>query len=228
MTDTNAAVTDELDRWADVYTLLAECFKQPSEAFVTQVTAGTLGDELSEHATALTLAGVETEPPDVENEMDLQTQYRDLFTAYRNQPIPLAESPYKSWYGNRDGGLMGGPSATEMERRYERLETSPPREYPADHLALLFEYAGLLGRAGADGQLDAFVRKHLDWIPALRERVLAASVDAPFYAWLITTTDTILEIYRRRRDLDDPTPASVDEMLERVRNVGDTDASKVI
>ncbi len=154
--------------------------------------------------------------PDPGDRASLQHAYLSLFEAMKQPFAPPVESPYKLWYGDRDGGLMDGPAATEMERRYETIDASPPPAYPADHIALLLEYGGLLLEAGAVEAYRSFLEEHLDWIGALAELVDAAAEDAVFYAFVIAVLDAVLAELRSQLEVTPPSAAEVEAMVERV------------
>ena len=211
------------ERWAAVHTLLAECFKEPSATFVEEVQAGALGDELSDHAMALDLELSEPTPPHPDDRGSVQDAYLSLFEAKRQPYAPPAESPYKEWHGDREGGLLGGPSARDMERRYEALEATPPEGYPVDHVALLLEYGALLLEAGSIDAYRDFLGDHLDWIPAFRAQVEAAAAEAPFYRWAVTTLDEVLTELRSRVGVLEPTPETGADMVGRLDTTGDVE-----
>ncbi|MFW6383911.1 MAG: TorD/DmsD family molecular chaperone [Halodesulfurarchaeum sp.] len=216
----DAAPLSGSTEWSALHTLLAECFKEPTDGFVQEVRAGRLESELREHDAALGLGLEEMAPPLPADRGSLQRSYLALFEAMEEPFAPPVESPYKPWYGDREGGLLDGPSATEMERRYEAIDASPPPAYPPDHLALLLEYGALLLDAGADDQYREFVAEHLDWIEALSVLVDRAVADAPFYRWAVGILEAVTGRIRERLSLDDPSPSRVDTMVDRVEGAG--------
>lgn len=209
---------------ADRYSLLSECLKHPTDRFIQQVGDGTLEIELRAHADTFedgdriaTVADARTD--------DLRTQYRSLFEAFKQPYAPPAESPYKNWYGDRDGGLMGGPSATDMQRRYAAIDATPPESYPADHIALLLEYASLLLESDAIEEYEAFLVQHFDWIPAFRRLTDRAAADAPFYRAIVELTEAVVSVERDRHGIDDPTAETIEAMVDRVWTDGPSDSN---
>jgi TorA maturation chaperone TorD len=207
------------DRWASLHTLLAECLKEPSEGFVEELQAGALESELTAHADAVSLSITAPSPPPTPDRDALQRAYLSLFEAMHQPFAPPAESPYKPWYGDRNGGLMGGPAATEMERRYEAIEASPPPGYPADHVALLLEYGALLLDAGAIEEYRDFLETHLDWVGALARQIDASAVESPFYEWTVARLREVLAELRTRLGVSEPADSTVDSMVERVAGI---------
>lgn len=212
--------------WATLHTLLAECLKEPSETFVEEVTAGRLQTEFDRHVDALGLDVTDTNPPVPESRGSLQESSLALFEAMAQPYAPPAESPYKPWHGDREGGLLGGPPATDMEHRYEALDAEPPAGYPVDHVALLLEYGALLLEAGEISAYRAFLLDHLDWIPAFHAVVEDATAEAPFYRWTVARLEEVLAQLRARLAVPEPDEASINDMCERVRGGGPQDRDR--
>lgn len=211
-----APTTTDLNEWADLYSLLSECFKRPDDQFVDAVEAGVLETELREHSATLDLStDVELTPPPI-GEQSLYRQYLGLFEGFETPHAPPVESPYRDWYGEFDGGLVGGPSAREMQARYGRLNTAVPDAYEADHVALLLEYAGLLCEAELVDELRSFVAGHFDWIPAFWTAVRVSTADALFYRWLVALLDDVVSDHRSRLGVDSPDDRNVQRMLARL------------
>ncbi len=211
MTD---AAPESADEWADLYSLLAECFKHPDDQFVRDVQSGLLEDELGEYVDALSLSAVDVVPPDVD-EGRINEEYLAMFEAYETPYAVPAESPYEEWYGDYDGGLLGGPAATEMERRYEALGVEPPNEYPADHVALLLEYAALLLEHGQHDEYVQFLDEHFDWIPAFGRAAESAAAESAFYRWAVRVLVDAVHEARERSGVPHPDEETVEEMVRR-------------
>ncbi|MBS3760055.1 MAG: molecular chaperone TorD family protein [Halodesulfurarchaeum sp.] len=209
---------DEND-WERLYGLLSECFKHPDEQFTEDVSAGRLESELAEAVEPL---GVEFElgvdeglVPETEAAFD--NEYIALFEAFETPYAPIVESPYKEWYeGPGSDGLLNGPPAEDMQRRYAAMDIDFPDAYLPDHLALLLEYASILVEAGTPDQHRAFVADHLDWIPAFRRLVEEAAAESQFHRRYVRLTGEIFAQIRNRLDIDDPTTEAIDDMIGRV------------
>ncbi|MGM0371336.1 MAG: molecular chaperone TorD family protein [Halobacteriota archaeon] len=207
---------DHPDRWASLHTLFAECLKAPTEGFVEEVRAGRLAAELRDHVEVLSLSVPDPAPPHPADWSSLQRAYLSLFEAMEQPFAPPVESPYKPWYGDRSGGLLGGPSASDMEHRYAALDASPPPAYPADHVALLLEYGALLLEAGNVEEYRSFLDAHMDWLPAFARLVEDARVDDPFYSWTVGTLRAVIGDLRARIGVSPPSEAAIAEMVDRV------------
>jgi TorA maturation chaperone TorD len=204
------------DALADIHALLARGLRQPDDALRRAIEDGTFKAELRE---LIESAGIEVPvtltPPPVADR-DLLEDYTGLFEAMHTPFAPPAESPYKPWYGDRDGGLLDGPPASNMAARLEHIGAEVPPEYPPDHIAVLLEYGSYLLESGSVDAYRAFVSEHLDWIPAFRRVVEDARAGSPFHRWVVALTGAILATVRHRLDIDQPASATIDRMVERV------------
>lgn len=214
MTDTTPF--DRGDDWASILAVLADCVRKPDEDFVEDVDDGIVHATLDDLANALDLRPAPgTRPPELSSVGQATEAYLSLFDAMRTPYAPLAESPYKPWYGDRSG-LMGGPPATDMARRFDAIDASFPPGYPPDHLALELEYASFLFESGAEAELTAFVDEHLDWIPALVMLTEDAVADAPFYRWTVKLVDDVTVTLRTRLDIGTIDDTDIETMVDRV------------
>lgn len=211
-----AATLEGPDAWADLLAALANCLREPDEALVKSIQNGDLRNALGDATGSLDLQpAVEIEPPGAASPGELAESYIGLFQAARTPYAPPAESPYKPWYDDRSG-LMGGPPAEEMARRYEAIDAEVPGGYPADHVALLLEYGTVLLDAN---EIEAFadhVDTHLDWISALALATDGAAADAPFYRWAVHLLDDEVRELRSRLDLDPVEEDAARKMVGRV------------
>jgi len=174
-------------RYADLYTVLATCFQHPDDAFVAAVEDGTLATTIEGRAQQLGLTAVETPPA---FERSPQEAYLRTFEAFDGEYAPPAESAYEAWWDGDKRGILAGPPASDMQRRYEAIDAEVPAAYPADHISLLLEYGGLLLETELFAEYAQFHAEHFDWIPAFRERVEATS-QSPFYHWAVQTLDRV-------------------------------------
>ncbi|MCU4718276.1 TorD/DmsD family molecular chaperone [Halapricum hydrolyticum] len=204
---------------AQLYSLLSECLKHPDEAFYEDVAAGRFDAEREQLTSAL---GLDADAaPSAEHLPDsraaLDNQYISLFEAFETPYAPPIESPYKEWHeGAGSDGLLGGPPADDMRRKYAALDASPPVAYQPDHLALLLEYASLLVESADRDVYATFVDEHLDWLPAFRHRVEDAAADAPFYRRSVALVCDAVAAERDRLGVTEPDSATIATMLERV------------
>jgi len=215
------ATLDRADAWADLLAALANCLREPDEALVESVQNGELREVLADATGSLDVrseAGID--PPAASSLGELTEDYLGLFQAARTPYAPLAESPYKPWYDDRTG-LMGGPPAEDMARRYEAIDADVPEGYPPDHVALLLEYGTVLLDAGETGAFADHVDAHLDWIPALALATEGAAADAPFHRWAVHLLDDVTRDLRPRLGL---APVEGDVARTMVGRVSDATA----
>ncbi|MFT4931196.1 MAG: TorA maturation chaperone TorD [Natronomonas sp.] len=215
MTDDHP-VLEPTDRWRDLHVVLAAGLRHPDRQLHEEVESGGYARELAEIASDLAIEDDLAIDPPVVDDREITEDYVALFEAARTPYAPPAESPYKPWYGSRDGGLMGGPPASDMRDRYRAIEAEIPEAYPADHVALQLEYASVLLEAGNHEEYRTFVANHLDWLPAFERATDAAAAEAPFHRWVVTLTVTAFEIGRDRLGVPDPTAEDVERMADRI------------
>ncbi len=202
--------------WCRALVILSNCLKHPDGTLRYAITDGTLAADLGDTMFAIGLEEPSSPPP-VENR-DLTEDYESLFGAFRRPFAPPAASPYKEWYGESKQGLMDGPPATRMKRRYDAIEASIPEAYPPDHVALELEYASLLTESDKAGELAVFIETDLDWIDAFAEMVSEAVAEAPFYRWCVDVLLTVVQGLRTTLQISDPSAETTERMTERARS----------
>ncbi|QSG04462.1 TorD/DmsD family molecular chaperone [Halapricum desulfuricans] len=202
-------MTDQDDAWADALVGLSNCLRHPDRAVQE-----TLENEPDALAELLERVGVDPDEPPSVSGRDLTEDYEALFGALVTPFAPPAASPYKEWYGDRSG-LMGGPPAAAMQRRYDALEATVPEAYPPDHVALQLQYAGLLAEAGERDELAAFVETELDWIDAFAALTDRAAAQAPIHRWCVQQLVAAIERLRSELGVTGPEQDRVEQMLER-------------
>ena len=173
--------------YADCYAALATCFQHPDDDFVEAVEDGSLATTIADCVEDIGVQGVEA-PPSFR--APPREAYLRTFEAFDGEYAPPAESAYEAWWDGDRRGILSGPPATDMRRRYEAIDAEVPPAYPADHVSLLLEYASLLVETADTETYADFHEAHFAWLPAFRERV-EATADAPFYHWAVQTLDRV-------------------------------------
>lgn len=192
-TATELSPVDRTDEaLAELYALLATAFAKPDEAFVEAVNAGRLQRALERHVDRATLEVSIESPPAFDDATAAREGYRRTFSSYGGSFAPPVESVYEPWHDGRDRGLLAGPAAVDMRRRYEAIDAELPPGYQPDHIAPLLEYGSLLLEAGEHDAYERFHREHLEWLPAFRARI-EETCDEPFYRWAVRTLETVLD-----------------------------------
>ncbi|MEF8975409.1 MAG: molecular chaperone TorD family protein [Halapricum sp.] len=204
-------MVDRSTAWSDALVGLSNCLRHP-DAEIRRV----LEDEPETLVAILSRAGVDAEEPVSVSGRDLTEEYEALFGALATPFAPPAASPYKEWYGDRSG-LMGGPPASTMERRYDALDAEVPDAYPADHVSLELEYASLLAESQQWDELATFVASELDWIEAFAALVEEAAAQAPLQRWCVDQLVVTVEQLRDELDVSGPREEQIERMADRAR-----------
>lgn len=215
-TNDGISTLDRTDEWADLHALLAAGLRYPDDELRAHLAAGDIDVEVERLADRLRLPPETVPDRPTHADGNLGEAYAALFEAMQTPYAPPAESPYKPWYGDREGGLMEGPPASAMEVQYRAMGATVPARYPADHLALQLEYGSYLLETGECERYRTFVAEHYDWVPAFRQLVEDAAADAPFHRWVVALTGRILGTVRDRLDIVEPGEETVARMLDRV------------
>ena len=197
--------------WSDALVGLSNCLRHPDREV-----RDALEHDPETLVELLERVGVEPDGPVSVSGRDLTEDYEALFGAFATPFAPPAASPYKEWYGDRSG-LMGGPPAAAMARRYEAIDATVPAAYPPDHVALQLEYASLLAEAGEWDELGAFVEADLDWIDAFAVLVEEAAAAAPLQRWCVEQLVATIEQVREELDVSGPDHERIERMADRAR-----------
>ncbi|AUX10411.1 chaperone protein TorD [Halalkaliarchaeum desulfuricum] len=184
--------TDDTQSIAELYALLSTCFQTPDRALVEAARTGTLYEQLVARTGSLGFRPERPPTDGFEGVPDLHEAYLRSFEGFEGAYAPPAESAYEQWWDGRDGGLLSGPAAVDMRRRFDAVEVDIPDRYPADHIALLLEYGGLLLEAAEIDAYVSFHEEHFDWIPDFHERVEETCED-PFYVWTVQVLSGTIE-----------------------------------
>ncbi|EMA41007.1 TorD/DmsD family molecular chaperone [Halobiforma nitratireducens] len=212
---TPSAATDgrgEVDQrrtLSELYALLATCFAHPDETFHRAASSGEFEAQVRTRLERLerlepdTDTDADADPlpapsPPVEPDLDAHRKaYLRTFEGFDGPSAPPVESVYEPWWDGQERELLSGPAAVDAERRYEAIDADLPDVYPADHLAVLLEYASLALEAGRDDEYADFHARHFDWIDAFADRV-DETADAPFYEWTVDVLETVVLTAERR------------------------------
>lgn len=189
-TDPSTLEREDRQTLAELYALLAKCFEHPSEPFYEAARTDRFDAEVR---TRLERLGVEVElAPSLEaSHGELREAYLRTFEGFDGPSVPPIESVHEPWWDGRERELLSGPAEADAERRFEAIDADVPGAYPADHLAVLLEYASLVLEAGWDGEYADFHAHHFDWLDTFAERVAAIGA-APFYRWAAETAARVV------------------------------------
>ncbi|MEF8822149.1 MAG: molecular chaperone TorD family protein [Halovenus sp.] len=166
----------------ELYTLLARCFDSPNDELLDALQDGSLHDQLVERSERLGFSPERPPTPAVDTAGEFRERYLSTFEAFDGPYAAPAQSAYEQWWDGRQGGLLGGPAATDMRERYDRAGIDVPDAYPPDHVAVVLEYAGLLLESGQMQAYADFHADHMGWFSAF-QRQIEETEGAEFYQW---------------------------------------------
>lgn len=225
---TDGLFAGQTDRLASLYTLLAEGLKHPDGTFHEDVIGGRFDAELIRLTDALGIDVRERSIAVPDTRAGFDNQYVSLFEGLETPHAPPIESVYRRWHdGSGEDGLLSGPPAAAMRRRYETLGVEDTAGYQPDHLALQLEYAAVLLSSGALDEHARFLRDRLGWVEALAELVEDAGATAPFHRRCVLVTRRCLRAVRDRAGIDRPDPAATATRVRRASaRLGDRSSAK--
>ena len=140
----------------DIYLLLSEAFKQPTEAFIAEQPAMVdfLAQAFQEIGYDLAAALYENWPALLPDLATATAAYRQSFVFPVHSRVLPVESVYRRWTSDASAevpfaaekGLLLSDHALHMKDLYEAFGISLPTEYESmpDHLCLELEFAALL------------------------------------------------------------------------------------
>ena len=193
----------------DIYLLLSEAFKQPTEAFIAEQPAMVdfLAQAFQEIGYDLPAALYEDWPALLPDLATATAAYRQSFVFPVHARVLPVESVYRRWTSDASAevpfaaekGLLLSDHALHMKDLYEAFGISLPAEYESmpDHLCLELEFAALLLEHGEEAKYGLFLTEHLDWLEDLVAE--AEQKELPdYYLQLIKLTAQFLAQELRR------------------------------
>ena len=193
----------------DIYLLLSEAFKQPTEAFIAEQPAMVdfLAQAFQEIGYDLAAALYENWPALLPDLATATAAYRQSFVFPVHSRVLPVESVYRRWTSDASAevpfaaekGLLLSDHALHMKDLYEAFGISLPTEYESmpDHLCLELEFAALLLEHHQEEKYALFLAEHLDWLDDLIDE--AEQKELPdYYRQLIILTAQFLAQELRR------------------------------
>ena len=196
----------------NIYLLLSEAFKQPTEAFIAEQPAMVdfLAQAFLEIGYDLPAALYEDWPALLPDLATASAAYRQSFVFPVHSRVLPVESVYRRWTSDASAevpfaaekGLLLSDHALHMKDLYEAFGISLPTEYESmpDHLCLELEFAALLLEHHQEEKYALFLAEHLDWLDDLVAE--AKQKELPdYYRQLIRLTAQFLaqELRRHKR-----------------------------
>ena len=193
----------------EVYLLLSEAFKQPTEQFIAE--QPTMVDFLAQsfqqlgHDLPGDLYG--NWPALLPDLPSATAAYRQSFLFPVHSRVVPVESVFRRWTTDpsaevpfaAEKGLLLSDYALHMKDLYETFGITIPEEYESmpDHLCLELEFAALLLEHDAETKYGVFIAEHLNWLDDLVAE--AEQKEVPdYYLQLIKLTAQFLALELRR------------------------------
>lgn len=190
----------------NVYSLLSQCFFQPSEELATSITKGSLnealqgtvgmveGEEVERELARIKEFGAKCqERPHQEVLKDMKVEYNRLFVGPGHVAAPPYESVYKTRNADNEIGVVMGDAAIAVKRFYRQagIELSDGFKDLPDHIAVELQFMAHLCSLEAESQEDGkdslnsmqakFLTEHLgSWIADFSHAV-CHSMHSDFY-----------------------------------------------
>ena len=196
----------------DIYLLLSEAFKQPTEAFIAEQPAMVdfLAQAFLEIGYDLPAALYEDWPALLPDLATATAAYRQSFVFPVHARVLPVESVYRRWTSDASAevpfaaekGLLLSDHALHMKDLYEAFGIRLPTEYESmpDHLCLELEFAALLLEHHQEEKYALFLAEHLDWLDDLVAETEQKELP-DYYRQLIRLTAQFLaqELRRHKR-----------------------------
>ncbi len=195
----------------DVYLLLSEAFKQPTEPFVAEqpAMASFLAQAFQELGYDLPAALYENWPALLPDLPTAVATYRQSFLLPIPSRVVPVESIYRRWTVDSSAevpfaaekGLLLSDHGLHMKALYASFGIMIPVEFQSmpDHLCLELEFAALLLEQQAEEQHRLFLAEHLNWLYELADDAEDQAIPT-YYLQLIKLTAQFLALELRRHE----------------------------
>ena len=195
----------------DIYLLLSEAFKQPTEAFIAEQPAmiDFLAQTFQEIGYDLPAALYENWPALLPDLATASAAYRQSFVFPVHSRVLPVESVYRRWTSDASAevpfaaekGLLLSDHALHMKDLYEAFGISLPTEYESmpDHLCLELEFAALLLEHHQEEKYALFLAEHLDWLDDLIDEAEQKELPDYYRQLIILTAQFLAQELRRHK-----------------------------
>ncbi|MFV9510041.1 TorD/DmsD family molecular chaperone [Tepidibacillus sp. LV47] len=185
----------------EIYLILAEFFKYPTEEFYYEVTEGLTDQRLAELTQFVRYPVPKFSFKNRFNSFyDMKQEFIRCFMGVERPYAPPVESVYKVWTTDptfslpiaNSKGYFFGDSALHLKYLYEQFQLEIPEEFSnmPDHLTLLLEFLAFLIKEGTDDQVKQLLMDHFDWLNDFRLK-LSKVRNSDFY---LNVTDVLIDI----------------------------------
>lgn len=169
--------TDQRERMAAGYAVLATCWRQPTAELVDAINDGDIPFAASLQEVTADALGAE---------------HARLFVGPAGPPCPPYESVYRDG-SDGDHGQVLGPSTRAVVKWYESYGLGLDPDWPdlPDHVATELEFLAHLTATGERDAREQFLDEHpRQWLPAFLDDVREETSE-PFYERLADATATV-------------------------------------
>jgi len=191
---------------AEIFLILAEFYKYPTESFYNQIASG----DVDKYLIALSEnAGYQLEfiqfSSQIESCKKLQGEYSRSFLGITSPFAMPVESVYKVWTTNPSAqvpianskGYVMGDSALHILHLFEHFQLEVPEEYALtpDHLTILLELYAFLSKERSPNECSIFLKEHFDWLEDFQKE-LSKVQNITFYLYVI---EVLREVIRQEQ-----------------------------
>lgn len=194
---------DRLTAAAEVFFILAECFKPPEKLFVEQLRCGQVDLQVHE---LFHLAGYDIEPivlQAVTQEFQAMKTIYNRCLAGNFPPFILpVESLFKRWTEDRTAqvsiasskGYLLGDSALHIQYLFKEFQLEVPSDYAQmpDHLALLLELLAYMLINRPTDECRDYLQDHFDWLSDLGDGIIQFE-GSNFYSYALSVTQNAIQ-----------------------------------
>jgi len=201
-----ASVLKRQEVVAEIFLILAEFYKYPTEDFYNNIINGDVDKQLAELFKAV---NYELDTPQftswVGDFKGLRAEYSSSFLGITAPFAVPVESAYKVWTNDtsfqipiaNSKGYVMGDSALHIMHLFEHFQLQIPEEYAQmpDHLTILLELYGFIIKERSLQQCKVFLKDHFDWLGDFEE-VLKKVDKSKFYIYVV---DVLKKVIREEK-----------------------------
>lgn len=166
----------------EIYLILAEFFKFPTEEFYQEVKKGEIEERLKVLFQEAGFNPLETQFQNlVDTFNNMKQNYMHCFMGVTKPYAPPVESVYKVWTTDptaeisiaKSKGYFYGDAALHIRHLFEQFQIEVPDEYKnmPDHLTLELEFLAYLIKSDTRDFARQFILDHLDWLNDFRREL---------------------------------------------------------
>jgi len=187
----------------EIYVILAEFYKYPTERFFDEVADGSIEDRLKElfkkaeyNYSNIFLKG------QLANFQEMKKCYMHCFLGATNPYAPPIESVYKVWTTDpsvdmamaKNKGYLFGDAALHVRHLFEHYRLEIPVEFSKmpDHLTLLLEFLSFMIASSSDSEVKQYLNDHFDWLDDFKKE-LSKVENSSFY---LDITEIVIQAVR--------------------------------